>query len=84
MASDHPPATHEPDRPDQPPPSPPPPPDTGPEPPGPGMPPKPDNTEDGSEAAHDGAADADQPGGMIGEADFPTESAPDPGMLSEG
>jgi hypothetical protein len=77
MASDHPPATHEPDRPDQPAPAPPPPPDTGPEPLGPGMPPKPD---------HDpaNAEDARGEGGMIGEGGDPTEVAPDLGMLGEG
>lgn len=75
MASDHPPATHEPDRPDKPPPAPPPPPETGPEPLGPGMPVEPDHAPD-AEKVRSGSAD--------GEGGDPTEVTPDPGMLGEG
>jgi hypothetical protein len=69
MASDHPPATHEPDRTDRPPPAPPPPPSTDPEPQQPGMPPKPDRNAD---------AETTSSAGPPGD---PTEVAPDPRTL---
>jgi hypothetical protein len=82
MTGDHPPATHEPDRPDQPPPSPPPPPDTGPEPPGPGMPPKPDGG-DADPNQVQAAAQETARSAIMSEDGQLTVLTPDPGMLGE-
>ena len=72
-----PPATHEPDRPDQPAPAPPPPPKTDPEPLGPGMPPKPEPASAPGKGQGELGATGDEDGD-------PTEVTPDPGTIGAG